>query len=467
MNIILLSGGSGQRLWPLSNDIRSKQFIKMFTNEEGELESMLTRVYRQIKTVDPNARITIATGKKQVSVIKNQLGDKVNVCVEPNRRDTFPAICLACAWLHDERGVGEDEVVVVCPVDPYVQVSYFQALKELAGLAETGEAALSLLGMEPTYPSEKYGYMIPATSEKVSRVSSFREKPDIETAKAYIAQGALWNGGVFAFRLGFLLDKARELIGFSKYSELFSQYQELPKISFDYAVVEREKEIQVLRYQGEWKDLGTWNTFSEAMNSQALGRAVLNETCENTHVVNELNIPILCMGCRNMVVAASSDGILVSDKEQSSYIKPFVEQMEQQVMYAEKSWGSFTVLDVQKESLTIKIVLLPGHSLHYHSHEMRDEVWTVVSGEGMAVLDGTERKVGPGDVISMPAGCRHTVFAVSELKIIEVQLGEEITVEDKQKFDLCAGELFSELEQQLSRKRTNACTDAFGRRTGI
>lgn len=436
MNIILLSGGSGKRLWPLSNDIRSKQFIKMFAHENGEIESMLTRVYRQITTVDPAAKITIATSRKQVSAIKNQLGDKVNVCVEPKRRDTFPAICLAAAFLHDEQGVGGDEAVVVCPVDPYVQDSYFEALEELAQMAQEGSANLSLLGLEPTYPSEKYGYIIPADSHKVSRVNAFREKPDVETAKSYIARGALWNGGVFAFRLGFLLDKAQSVIGYADYGTLYANYGELEKISFDYAVAEREEKIQVLRYQGEWKDLGTWNTFSEAMADNTLGRVILNETCENTHVVNELNIPILCMGCRNMVVAASSDGILVSDKEQSSYIKPFVEQMRQQVMYAEKSWGSFTVLDVQEDSLTIKIVLLPGHSLHYHSHELRDEVWTVMGGHGRAVLDGVEREVRSGDVISIPAGCRHTVFAVSELKLIEVQLGENITVEDKQKYPL-------------------------------
>ena len=436
MNVILLSGGSGQRLWPLSNDIRSKQFIKMLTNEKGEVESMLTRVYRQITAVDGGAGITIATGKKQVSVIKNQLGDRVKVCVEPMRRDTFPAICLAAAHLRDVQGAEEDSAVVVCPVDPYVEDSYFEALQELAGLAETGGANLYLLGMEPTYPSEKYGYVIPESSQRLSRVKTFKEKPDSAAAENYIAQGALWNGGVFAFRLGFLLDRARELIGFTDYHDLYRRYGELEKISFDYAVAEREREICVLRYGGGWKDLGTWNTFSEAMNGNTLGRAVLGGNCEDTHVVNELNIPILCMGCRHMVIAASGDGILVSDKEQSSHIKPNVEQMEQQVMYAEKSWGSFTVLDVQEDSMTIKVALLPGHGLHYHSHEHRDEVWTVMSGRGRAVIDGQERRVKPGDVISMPAGCRHTIFAESELKLIEVQLGEDITVEDKRKHRL-------------------------------
>lgn len=436
MNIILLSGGSGQRLWPLSNNVRSKQFIKVLQNENGDPESMVQRVYRQITTVDPGAEVTIATGKKQVSMILNQLENKVNVCVEPERRDTFPAICLAAAYLHDEKGVNLDEAVVVCPVDPYVENSYFEALEELSALAAKGGANMSLLGIEPTYPSEKYGYIIPETKEQVSEVKTFKEKPDEETARKYLAQGALWNGGVFAFQLGYLLDKAHELLDFEDYRDLYTHYADQKKISFDYAVVEKEKSIQVLRYCGSWKDLGTWNTFTEAMGSNTVGNVKLNDGCTDTHVVNELNIPILCMGCKSMVIAASSDGILVSDKEQSAQIKPYVDKLAGQAMYAEKSWGSFSVLDVQDDSMTIKVDLLPGHRLHYHSHEHRDEVWTVMSGKGRVVIDGMERMVRPGNVVTMPAGCKHTIIADTKLSVIEVQIGTDINVADKQKFDL-------------------------------
>lgn len=436
MQIILLSGGSGKRLWPLSNEVRSKQFIKILKNEEGETESMVMRVYRQIMETIPGARVTIATGRKQVSAIKNQLGDLVNICVEPDRRDTFPAIGLAAAFLRDVQGISLEEPVVICPVDPYVEQGYFHTLKEMGELTAGGIANLVLMGIEPTYPSEKYGYIIPEDGEAVSGVLNFKEKPDLETAKRYLDQKALWNGGVFACKLGYLLDEVRRLTGFGSYAELFREYSGLDKISFDYAVVEREKDIRVIRYRGQWKDIGTWNTFAEAMGEAALGRVILDDACEDIHVVNELNIPILCMGCKNMVIAASGDGILVSDKGRSSHIKPYVDRIEQQVMYAEKSWGSFTVLDVQEESLTIRIVLLPGHGLHYHSHEHRDEVWTVMSGRGRVVLDGEERRVDPGDVISMPAGCKHTVFADTELKINEVQLGKDITVEDKIKHDM-------------------------------
>ncbi len=433
MNIILLSGGSGKRLWPLSNDIRSKQFIKIFKTDDG-YESMVQRVYRQITEVDQDASVTIATSKTQVSAIHNQLGDSVGVCVEPCRRDTFPAIALATAYLHDVKGVGVDEPVVVCPVDPYVNNDYFEALKQLSDLAEQGRANLSLMGIEPTYPSEKYGYIIPESADAVSPVRTFKEKPDAKTAEQYIAQGALWNGGVFAYRLGYVLDRAHELIDFTDHQDLFNKYETLNKISFDYAVVEHESKIQVMRFAGQWKDMGTWNTLTEAMEEPKIGKAILNDACENVHVLNELDVPVLCMGLKDVVVSASPEGILVSDKEQSSYIKPFVDKIDQQIMFAEKSWGSFRVLDVEDESLTIKITLNPGHRMNYHSHARRDEVWTVISGRGFAIVDGVKTAVQAGDVVKMPAGSRHTIMADTELKVMEVQLGRDITVHDKEKF---------------------------------
>lgn len=436
MNIVLLSGGSGKRLWPLSNDIRSKQFIKIFKKEDGTYESMVQRVYRQIKKADRNSSVTIATAKTQVSAIYNQLGEDVGISIEPCRRDTFPAIALATAYLTDVLHISEDEVVVVCPVDPYVDEKYFDALKELSAQAEKGEANLVLMGMEPTYPSEKYGYIIPKNNEHISEVATFKEKPDLETAKSYISQGALWNGGVFAYKLAYVLKKAHELIDFTDYDDLYKKYATLEKISFDYAVVEKEKKIQVIRFSGQWKDLGTWNTLTEAMEESMIGDARMNDTCNNVHVINELNVPILCMGLKDAVVSASPEGILVSDKEQSSYIKPYVDAIDQRVMFAEKSWGSFRILDVEDESLTIIVTLNPGHKMNYHSHERRDEVWTIVSGTGTSLIDGVKKRVQAGDVLTMPAGCRHTLLADTELKVIEVQIGHEITVHDKIKYDM-------------------------------
>lgn len=436
MNIVLLSGGSGKRLWPLSNDVRSKQFIKIFRTEDGNYESMVQRVCRQIRKADPSASVTIATSKTQVSSIHNQLGEGVDISVEPCRRDTFPAIALAASYLADVKGIDPREVVVVCPVDPYVEDDYFEALKKLEKLAAEGKSNLVLMGIEPTYPSEKYGYIIPESGEKIASVSTFKEKPDARTAAEYIQKGALWNGGVFAFQLQFVLDKAHELMDFTDYHDLFARYDTLRSISFDYAVVEKEEKIQVMRFSGQWKDLGTWNTLTEAMEENSVGDAIMNETCENVHVINELNVPVLAMGLHDVVISASPEGILVSDKEQSSCIKPFVDRLDQQVMFAEKSWGSFRVMDVEEESLTIKVTLKAGHRMNYHSHRNRDEVWVVTSGAGRTIVDGMEQEVKAGDVITMQAGCRHTIIAESELKLVEVQLGREISVHDKQKYEL-------------------------------
>lgn len=445
MNIILLSGGSGKRLWPLSNDTRSKQFIKIFrrpehsvpmgTENAGGYESMVQRIYRQIKAVDPDAAVTIATSKSQVSAIHNQLGMDVGISVEPCRRDTFAAIALATAYLHDVKGVPADEAIVVCPVDPYVEEGYFTTLRSMCDAAQKGDSNLVLMGIEPTYPSEKYGYIKPMQRDG-KQSWGFTEKPTAEKAAEYIKDGALWNGGVFAYKLGYVLSKSRELLGTSDYEALFEGYADLKKISFDYAVVEQETSIEVLRYRGTWEDLGTWNTLTAAMEENTVGNVRLSETCSNVHAINELGVPILIMGGKDLVVSASPDGILVSDKEQSSSIKPYVDDIVQQIMFAEKSWGSYRVLDVEKDSMTVKVTLNPGHRMNYHDHEKRDEIWNVTRGTGRTIVDGMEQPVRAGDVITMSAGCKHTVIADTELQMIEVQLGTDINVADKKKYEL-------------------------------
>lgn len=423
MHIILLSGGSGKRLWPLSNDVRSKQFIKLFKNENGKYESMVQRVYRQIQTVNSDMEVTIATSKSQVSAIRNQLGNKVSVCLEPCRRDTFPAIALAAAYLKDVQGLSEEDCVAVCPVDPYVDNTYYQTVQKLEEVVNEGQSNLVLMGIKPTVPSEKYGYIIPVDKNEISNVAKFTEKPDTETAKEYIKQGALWNAGVFAFKLGYLLNKAHELIDFVDYADLFKKYDTLTKISFDYAVVEKEPNIQVIRYAGQWKDVGTWNMMVEVMADKTKGDVILDDTCKDTNVVNELNIPILCMGCEDMVVAASEDGILVSTKERSGYMKPYVEKIDNPSMFAEKSWGTFTVIDNQENSKTIKIEMKPNAEMSYHSHSYRSEIWNIISGTGKVCINGESKTVKAGDVVQIPVDARHSIKANEKMEIIEIQLG--------------------------------------------
>lgn len=437
MNIILLSGGSGKRLWPLSNEVRSKQFLKIFKKEDGTPESMVQRMYRMIGEVDPDATVTIATSANQVTAIKAQLDDKVGISIEPCRRDTFPAIALAAAYLHDMKGVSGDEAVIVCPVDPYVELDYFLMLSNLHTFAENGCSNLTLMGIEPTYPSEKYGYIIPQTKDATSKVATFKEKPDVSTAEKYISEGALWNAGVFAFKLKYVLDIAESVFGTASYHELFNNYHNLKKISFDYAVVEKESDIQVLRFSGEWKDLGTWNTLTEAMSEEVAGNAVAPD-CVNTHIINELQIPMVALGVKNLAIAATPDGILIADKDSSDKLKDYV--TDQRPMYEKRAWGEYMVLDYRNQedgnnSLTKRLIIAPGQHISYQRHLHRSEMWTIIDGTGKLILNGEITPVKRGDMVHVKPGMKHAIKADTELHIIEVQIGDELTEEDIERLD--------------------------------
>lgn len=436
MKIILLSGGSGKRLWPLSNDVRSKQFLKVVRGGDGKTESMLQRVYRQIKEAGHNGEITVATAVTQVESIKGQLGEAVSIVVEPERRNTFPAIALSAAYLYFEKNCSLEETVVVLPVDPYVGEEYFQMLHKLDAAVQAGAADLVLMGVAPTYPSEKYGYIIPipqagVDGEQLLPVLEFREKPDMQTAGELIQKGGLWNCGVFAFKLSYLMAIVRKAISCACYADVLRQYGEFEKTSFDYAVVEKAESVAVLPYHGEWKDLGTWNTLTEVMEEKPIGDVVVSEKCRNTHVINELSIPIVVMGAKDMIVAASPDGILVSDKEQSSYIKGYVENRDMRPMFEERSWGEYKVLDIAggedgTKSLTKRKKIREGERIAYQVHQNRAEVLTVLSGKCIITVNDRAHEAFAGDTYSVPAGVKHGVFAVTDTEVLEVQVGKEL-----------------------------------------
>jgi mannose-1-phosphate guanylyltransferase len=319
-------------------------------------------------------------------------------------------------------------------VDPYVEDDYFEALKKLYFTSKEGNCSISLMGIEPTYPSEKYGYIIPETKNLISNVLAFKEKPSENMAKQYIQEGALWNAGIFSFKIDYLLNKAHSLIRFKDYFDLVNVYDSLKKESFDYAVVENEKSINVLRFNGKWADLGTWNTLTESMTKQNLGNVIIGDKCKDNHVINTLDMPVFCMGIKRLIIVASPEGILVTDKAGSSKIKPYIDKLESPIMFAEKSWGDYRVMDVEQGSLTIRVTLKAGHHMSYHSHDRRDETWTIVDGTGWAIIDGKKEKVGPKSFISLKAGVKHSIIAESDIRIIEVQIGKDIDVKDKRKF---------------------------------
>lgn len=447
MQLVLLSGGSGKRLWPLSNNARSKQFLPLLEKEDGTSESMVQRVVRQVTESDLTKNITLATNASQLDIITNQLGDAVSVVTEPERRDTFPAIALAASYLKYAKGCADDEVVVIMPCDPYTEIGYFETIGKMAECVRQNVADLVLMGITPTYPSEKYGYVVPkasndddpstgsGTNENYFKVSRFTEKPTVEVAKELLAQNAFWNGGVFAFHLGYMMNIVSKYIQSESFEDIRSRYSEFPKISFDYEVAEKAMSVAVVPFSGQWKDLGTWNTLTGELHKPIIGNAVMGAHCENTHVINELQNSIYVDGLKDVVVAACPDGILVCGKEHSEEIKKAVENLTPRPMYEERRWGTYRVLDDSyyadgRHSLTKSITLKIGKNISYQIHHHRSEVWTFVEGEGIFVLDGNEQTVAAGDTVVIPVEHWHAIKAVSQLTFIEVQSGNPLVEED-------------------------------------
>lgn len=442
IHLVLLSGGSGSRLWPLSNNSRSKQFLKVLRDSNGKPVSMVQRVFSQISNISDSIDVTISTCEAQKNSIERQVDGGYELVLEPERRDTAPAIMLACSHLVYKQHAKEDDTVIVMPIDSLVEQTYYDAISELDKLVGRGISDLVLLGVEPTYPSEKYGYIVPGSlKDGVVEVLEFKEKPDKKTAEKLISRGGLWNCGVFAFKLSYVLNIAKKYREFNSYEELRENYFNLPKNSFDYEVVEKAKSVSVISYNGVWKDLGTWNTLTDEMAEFTSGRAIVDQdTCSNVHVINETGLPLVVSGLENSVVVATHDGILVTSKDRSAHIKPLVERAsESRPMYEKRRWGEYRVLDSSVYSdgckaLTKELIIESGKQLSYQRHSHRSETWTIVSGFGEVVLGGEVTAVTPGMTITIEKKTKHAIRAFEEIHAIEVQFGDLLEESDIERF---------------------------------
>lgn len=448
MQIILLSGGSGKRLWPLSNGTRAKQFLQLLPSPDGTLESMVQRVVRELTEQGLGENINFATSLAQKDQLCNQVKGNIHFITEPDHRGTLPAISLSALYLNEHKNCDRNEIVLVMPCDSFVSEEYYTALKRAIKVAEEGHSKFTLLGIRPTSetPFTRYGYIFaetpadPTNPDAHSKVIRFYEKPEPEVARTLIMQGALWNAGVFVFRLGDMLDIVHQQFGVSNYTDLYAHYSELPKLSFDRMVIEKEKDLAVVRYAGKWKDLGSWNSLLEETPVREMGNVMIGRDVVNTHIINELDQPLLCVGTHNMVVAATNDGILVSRKDISGTLKHNVDSLEVRPMYEERRWGSYKVISNLTfpdgaRALTKLLCISAGKNISYQIHHHRDELWTFVDGEGELVIDNVQRTVRRGDIALIKAGQLHAVKATTDLKIIEVQSGTQLVEEDIERFD--------------------------------
>ena len=443
IHVVLLSGGSGTRLWPLSNAARSKQFLKVLRDDKGVPESMVQRTTRCVREQCPEAKVTIATSAAQVEELEYQLADDFELSLEPERRDTAPAIMLAAAHVAWEQGASPDATVVAMPIDTYADPAYYQSIRQLDEAVQARVAELVLLGVEPTRPSSKFGYIVPkpaADGENTAQgagagadvgacpVDRFVEKPDHALASELIGQGALWNCGVFAFRLDYLLDIVRSYSDAAGYASLRARYAELPRNSFDYEVVERASSVAVIRYAGAWKDLGTWGSLCEELSEETAGKVLVDaETSQGVHVVNELDVPVVVAGVDDVAVAVTSDGVLVAGKGADARVRDLVGQAAlPEPMCGRRGWGTYRVLGMAATT---------RDGLGYQTRELRiragEELcgvrcvttWTVVGGQGELTDGGTTRILRAGDVARLESGTDFVLRATSQMRVIEVRCG--------------------------------------------
>ena len=436
MYYVLLSGGSGKRLWPLSGDARPKQYLKLVNKENNSMDacSMLQRVWEQLEEADIAQKTVITACREQKEMIECQI-KPTGIVEEPEARDTFPAVLLSCAYLKSEMGADAEEYVAFLPVDPYTEQKYFQRIQQLEKVIKHSKAEVGLLGAIPKYPASKYGYILPKEEkEGYIEVRGFVEKPGEEKAEELLNQNALWNCGVFCLKIGDMLKKIEEYQIQPCYEEVYRQYQKFPKISFDYEVLQKAKKLIAVKFEGFWKDLGTWDAMAEQMNTDTKGNVVMDSTCMDTQVINELEMPVAVMGAKNMVVIASRDGILVADKGQVEQVKEVAGKINYQSKYEERRWGTLETLHQSQSNgvrtLTRKIKIYEGMRSSYHYHRERDEIWTVLGGRGELILEGSKIALEAGKAICIRKNQKHAVKAFSDFEYIEMHIGQSIGNED-------------------------------------
>ncbi|MCI8599475.1 MAG: cupin domain-containing protein [Lachnospiraceae bacterium] len=436
MYYALLSGGSGKRLWPLSNEARPKQYLKLVNRETNSMDrcSMLQRVWDQIEEAGMAENTIITAGEEQIELIKSQVRE-ARIAIEPARRDTFAAVLLSCAYLYSCQGAAREDYVTIMPVDPYTEESYFESVKKLEKVMERSGAEIGLMGVVPTYPATKYGYMLPGErQEDYFVIKSFAEKPSEDQAKELLKQGALWNCGVFCVQIGDMLDRAKAYGVPVDYEKLVKSYERFPKISFDYEVLEKAKRLVAVEFQGFWKDLGTWDTMADQMSTDTIGKVVLDDTCRNTQVINELEAPVVAVGTRDLVVVAAPDGILVADKSQAAQVKELTAGFQARPMFEERRWGTLETLDDTETShistLTRKIRIYDGMTSSYHYHKYRDEIWTILKGTGELILEGSKIMLSQGKAVCIRKNQRHAVKAIKDFEYIEIHVGTSVGNDD-------------------------------------
>jgi len=454
MKVVIMAGGGGTRLFPLSRSAFPKQFL----NLNGDL-SLLAQTVKRFQPVVAAEDMLVVANAEHVHLVRNELATVqatgAKILLEPVGRNTAPAIALAASYCKSELGALEDEVLFITPADHVIGDGEYFADMAVRGMELAGKGYLVTFGIKPVKPETGYGYIqIGQPLEHGYGVKAFKEKPDVKTAEAYVASGQyFWNSGMFAMSLGTLRQElalhAPEIyrIMDQSFDNVLEQFPEMPSISIDYAVAEKSERVAMLPFLGDWNDVGSWDAIYDLIDKDKNENAIIGdcviEDCAKSLFMGQ-NRMIAAVGLEDVLVAETDDVILVAHRGKSQQVKSVVENLKKQgrrealehrTMH--RPWGSYTILNEGPGYKLKKVTVKPGGCLSLQMHYHRSEHWIVIGGTAQVTLGDQVRMVHTNESIFVPATTKHRLENPGRipLHIIEVQNGAYLEEDDIVRYD--------------------------------
>ena len=450
MKCIILAGGSGTRLWPFSRNSFPKQFMHF-----GDGESLLQKTVKRFYTTLSAKDILIITNQAYYHLVKNQLSaidpDLVSqILIEPEKKNTAPAICLSIKYLQDILGADKEECVLISSSDHIISPEkvFLKAIAQAEEIAKSGHHVI--FGIRPHKPETGYGYIKSSEAESgICHVEQFVEKPDYATAQSYLLSGQyLWNSGIFLFQIGAF---EKEIAAFcpqiaalssGSFQEMVSQFSEMPDISIDCALMEHSKNTKVIPLDVSWSDVGSWDSVYEMLdkdqNQNVKIGNILDIDTKNCLIMGNKRL-ISTIGIEDLLVIETEDALFIGRKGESQRVKSLVEELKKrnakepfEHLTTHRPWGNFTVLEEGERYKIKRIVVDPNERLSLQMHYHRSEHWIVVKGTAKVTIGEQEQLVHENESVYVAKSQVHRLENPGKvpIELIEVQVGEYVGEDD-------------------------------------